>query len=184
MKVIEVPQKEVYTYEDYAKLPEGAPYQLVGGRLVVTPAPSTHHQDISMRLSVKLAGLVMERDLGKVFCAPIDVYFEETETYQPDIIFISKQRLHIIEPERVKGAPDLVVEILSPTSAYYDLRKKLKIYEKHGVREYWIVDPEGKNIIIYENRAGKFVLAQEVEEKGKVESKVIPGFELEAESIW
>jgi len=184
MKVIEVPQKEVYAYEDYAKLPEGAPYQLVGGRLVMTLAPSTHHQDTSMRLSVKLAGLVMEKDLGKVFCAPIDVYFEETETYQPDIIFISKQRVHIIESERVKGAPDLVVEILSSSTVYYELRKKFKIYEKHGVKEYWIVDPESKSIIIYENRAGKFVQAQEVEEKGKVESKVISGFELEAESMW
>ena len=119
-----------------------------------------------------------------VLNAPIDVYFEETETYQPDIIFISKDRLHIIKPERVKGAPDLVVEILSSSTAYYDLRKKFKIYEKHGVREYWIVDPESKNITIYENRTGKFVLAQEVEEKGKVESKVLPGFELEVESIW
>jgi len=184
MKVIEVPQKEVYTYEDYAKLPEGAPYQLVGGRLVMTPAPSTYHQIISMRLEVKFANFAIEKDLGMILNAPVDVYFEETETYQPDIIFISKQRLHIIEPERVKGAPDLVVEILSSSTAYYDLRKKFKIYEKHGVREYWIVDPEGKNITIYENRVGKFVLAQEVEEKGKVESKVISGFELEAESIW
>lgn len=150
----------------------------------MTPAPSTYHQDISMKLSVKLAGVVMERNMGKVFHAPIDVYFEETEVYQPDIIFISQDRLRIIEPERIKGAPDLVVEILSSSTAYYDLRKKFKIYEKHGVREHWIVDPEGKSISIYENRSGKLVLAQEVEEQGKVASKVLPGFELEVEALW
>jgi Uma2 family endonuclease len=126
----------------------------------------------------------MEKDLGIVLNVPIDVYFEETETYQPDIIFVSRERLDIIEKERVKGAPDLVVEILSPATAYYDLRKKFKTYERHGVREYWIVDPEGKSISMYENQEGKFVLTQEAEGKGRIESKVLSGFELEVETIW
>jgi Uma2 family endonuclease len=185
MTIIEVPLKEkVYTYDDYLKLPEGAPYQLIGGRLIMTPAPSTYHQDISLKLSVKLAGFVMEEKLGKVFHAPIDVYFEETETYQPDIIFISRERLNIIEEERIKGAPDLVVEILSPRTAYYDLKKKFKVYERHGVREYWIVDPQDRSIAVYENREGEFILAREVAGKGMVESKILPGFHLEVETIW
>jgi len=183
-KAIEIPQKEVYTYEDYAKLPEGAPYQLIGGKLVRTPAPSTYHQDISMKLSIKLGTFVMEKELGKIFHAPIDVYFEETETYQPDIIFISKERLEIIEEERIKGAPDLVIEILSPSTAYYDLKKKFKVYERHKVREYWIVDPEDKSIAIYEDKEGKLIPTQEVIGKGKVKSEVLSGFELETETIW
>src|SRR3990172_5007280 len=121
VKELEIPEKTVYTYEDYRILPEGAPYQLIGGKLIMTPAPSTYHQIISMKLEVKIANFVMEKDLGIVLNAPIDVYFEETETYQPDIIFISKDRLHIIERERIKWAPDLVIEILSPATAYYDL---------------------------------------------------------------
>jgi Uma2 family endonuclease len=114
---------------------------------------------------------------------PPSMSIEETETYQPDIIFIAKDRLHIVEEERIKGAPDLVVEILFPSTAYYDLRKKFKIYEKHGVREYWVVDPEAKSITMYENKEGRLILAEEVEERGRVRSNVIPGFELDAESL-
>jgi len=112
-RAVEIPKKEMYTYDDYAKLPEGAPYQLIGGKLIMTPAPSIHDQDIAKKLLVRLFSLE-EKGLGKVFHAPINVYFEETETYQPDIIFISKERLGIIEEESIKGAPDLVIEILPP----------------------------------------------------------------------
>jgi Uma2 family endonuclease len=185
MTVIEVPLKEkVYTYDDYVKFPEGAPYQLIGGRLIMTPAPSTYHQIISARLTMKFTDFAQGKGVGLVLYAPIDVYFEETETYQPDIIFISRERLNIIEEERIKGAPDLVVEILSPRTAYYDLKKKFKVYERHGVREYWIVDPQDRNIAVYENQEGKFMLAREVAGKGMVESKILPGFHLELETIW
>lgn len=185
MTVTEVPSTEkVYTYEDYTKLPEGAPYQLIGGRLVMTPAPSTYHQIISARLMMKFADFAQRKGVGLVLYAPIDVYFEETETYQPDIVFISRERLNIIADERIKGAPDMIIEILSPRTAYYDLKKKFKVYERHGVREYWIVDPEDRSIAVYENREGEFTLAWEVTRKGKIESKVILGFELEVETIW
>jgi Uma2 family endonuclease len=182
-RAVEIPKKEVYTYDDYAKLPEGAPYQLIGGKLVMTPAPSTHHQDIAKKLLVRLFSLE-EKGLGKVFHAPIDVYFEETETYQPDIIFISRERLDIIEEERIRGAPDLVIEILSPSTAYYDLRKKFKVYERHGVREYWVVDPEARSITRYENRGGSLIQVEEVEERGRVGSELLPGLELDIESLW
>lgn len=184
VKELEIPEKVVYTYEDYRLLPEGAPYQLIGGRLIMTPSPSTYHQIISMRLEVKIANLVMEKDLGIVLNAPIDVYFVETETYQPDIIFISKDRSHIIEQDRIKGAPDLVIEILSPGTAYYDLRKKFKTYERHGVKEYWIVDPEDKSIMVYEGREGKFSLIREVKGEGKISSEVLKGLEIELANIF
>lgn len=93
---IAVPKKKKYTYEDYAKLPEGAPYQLIGGELIITPAPTPYHQRISRKIEFLLIEYVEKNELGEVFDAPIDVYFEETETYQPDIIFISKERLNII----------------------------------------------------------------------------------------
>ncbi|HHW03228.1 MAG TPA: Uma2 family endonuclease [Thermoanaerobacterales bacterium] len=88
---INIPNKEFYTYEDYAKLPEGAPYQLIGGKLIMTPSPTPSHQYISTRIEKKLIDFVEERDLGLVFYAPLDVYLEEKETYQPDIIYISKE---------------------------------------------------------------------------------------------
>ena len=176
--------EKIYTYEDYRKLPEGAPYQLIGGMLIMTPAPSTYHQIISMKLEVKLAVLVMEKDLGLVLDAPIDVYLGENDTYQPDIIFIARDRLTIIEPDKINGAPDMVVEILSPGTAYYDLRKKFKIYEKNGVREYWIVDPEEQSVEVYTLQEGKFMIGQKVEKQGHIHSTVLEGFTVAVEKIF
>jgi len=184
LKEIKIPQKEIYTYEDYALLPEGAPYQLIGGKLVMTPAPTTYHQSISMRLELKLATFVLEKDLGMVYYAPIDVYLGEKETYQPDIIFIAKDRLHIIEPAKVNGAPDLVIEILSPSTAYYDLKEKFKVYARQGVKEYWIIDPNDQSIEVYQEEEGKFKQFQRIEKEGKVNSKVLPGFEVEISDIF
>lgn len=181
---IKIPQKEVYTYEDYALLPEGAPYQLIGGKLVMTPSPTTYHQAISMRLGGWIFAFVSAKNLGMVFSAPIDVYFEEKETYQPDIIFVAKDRFRIIEPARINGAPDLVIEILSPSTAYYDLKKKARTYAAHGVKEYWIVDPEDKSVEVYVGQEGKFSLNQRVEAEGKVKSLILQGFEAEAKEIF
>ncbi|HAG08806.1 MAG TPA: hypothetical protein DCK87_04480 [Desulfotomaculum sp.] len=110
--------------------------------------------------------------------------FEEKETYQPDIIFIAKERLPIIEPARINGAPDLVVEILSPSTGYYDLKKKARIYARHGVREYWIVDPEDKSIEVHVSQKGNFGLNQRVEEKGEIKSLVLDGLEIEAKEVF
>ncbi|MEW6171990.1 MAG: Uma2 family endonuclease [Bacillota bacterium] len=176
--------EKTYTYEDYRKLPEGAPYQLVGGELVLTPAPGTYHQIISFNLGLAMGNIVVSKRLGRILFAPIDVYLEETETYQPDIIFIARERMEIIEPARINGAPDLVAEILSPTTAYYDLRKKYKVYEKCGVSEYWIVDPEEKSVQIFLLKEGKFALDQEAATQGTVTSRVIEGFTISLETIF
>ncbi|MDK2887512.1 MAG: hypothetical protein PWP72_390 [Thermoanaerobacter sp.] len=173
-----------HTYTDYCKLPEGAPYQLIGGEFVLTPAPSTYHQIISMKLEFQIVTFVTRQNLGLVLHAPIDVYLGETETYQPDIIFIARERMNIIEPQRINGAPDLVVEILSPTTAYYDLRKKFKVYERCGVKEYWIVDPEEKSIQVFLLKEGRFVLDQEAEQTGEISSRVLSGLTIRLESIF
>jgi len=176
--------EKALTYEDYRKLPEGAPYQLIGGELVLTPSPTTYHQIISGKLQFQMMGYVIERNLGMVLDAPIDVYLSETETYQPDIIFIAQERLGIIEHERINGAPDLVVEILSPATAYYDLRKKFRVYERSGVKEYWIVDPEEKSVEIYLLEEGKFRLEQQAAGEGQVTSRVLGGFTVSLETIF
>jgi len=181
---IKIAPKEIYTYADYALLPEGAPYQLIGGKLVMTPSPIPYHQSISMRLELKLASHVLERNLGMVYDAPLDVYLEETETYQPDIIFIAKERRSIIEPTKINGAPDLVVEILSPSTAYYDLKKKFKVYAKHGVKEYWTVDPLEKSVEVYTGKDGNFNLMQRAEKEGVISSEVVKGFAVEIKDIF
>jgi len=181
---IAIPKKKKYTYEDYAKLPEGAPYQLIGGELIMTLAPTPYHQRISRKIDFLLIEYVEKNELGEVFDAPIDVYFEETETYQPDIIFISKERLNIISETKIKGAPDLIIEILSPATAYYDLGRKYEVYEKNGVKEYWIVHPERKSIEIYQNQEGQFKLIQIAKEKDTVNSSLFKDFELNLEKIF
>ncbi len=176
--------KKTYTYEDYAKLPEGAPYQLIGGELIMSPSPVPYHQIISGRIEFELMRLVRERALGVVIHAPVDVYLSDTETYQPDIIFISKERLHIIGEKKIEGAPDLVIEILFESTAYYDLRHKKNLYEKTGVKEYWIVDPMEKSIEVYENSSEGFRLFMRIVEKGTVSSKLLEGFSVELEKVF
>ena len=176
--------KKQYTYEDYEKLPEGAPYQLIGGELIMTPSPMPYHQIIARNIGFELLKFNEQRRLGEVIFAPLDVYLSETETYQPDIIFISKDRLNIIGEKKIEAAPDLVIEILSPSTAYYDLRHKKRIYEKSGVKEYWIVDPMEKGIEVYENVNGEFKVFSQAQEKDRVKSKLLDGFEVEMEKAF
>ena len=185
MEIDVIPEKERYTYEDYARLPEGAPYQLIGGQLIMVPAPIPYHQEVSKRLEYLLYEHVeLKQKLGKVYDAPIDIYFEDEETYQPDIIFISNERLQIIKEDKIEGAPDMVIEILSPSTAYYDLVPKKEVYARHGVREYWIVDPMKKMIEIYENRDGEFVIIRKEGKGGRINSVIIDGFEVELDVIF
>lgn len=178
-------QRQICTYKEYAALPEGAPYQLIGGKLVMTPAPAPHHQRISKKLEFVLYEFVeKKKGIGEIFYSPIDVYFEETEVYQPDIIFISKDRLEIIGDKKIEGPPDMIIEILSPSTAYYDLRHKRTMYAKHGVKEYWIVDPLEKSIEISENRAGEFAVVSRAAGSGQVKSKLLTGFAVEVREIF
>lgn len=172
------------TYKDYEQLPEGAPYQLIGGELILTPAPVPYHQIILGRIGFDLTKFIKERKSGEVIYAPIDVYLSETETYQPDIIFISNERLNIIGNKKIEAAPDLVIEILSESTAYYDLRLKKRVYEKSGVKEYWIVDPMEKTIEVYENINGEFKLFNQGQGKEIVKSKLLEGFSVELEKIF
>jgi len=177
-------ETQKYTYEDYSKLPEGAPYQLINGELIMSPSPSTYHQKIAINITVILNKYVEKNKLGALLFSPVDVYFNEYETYQPDIIFISKERKQIIKENRIEGAPDLVIEILSENNAYYDLKHKKNIYEKYGVKEYRIVDPIEKSVEIFENKGKKFVPLESKKEKGEINSKMFKGLKIDTETIF
>ena len=177
-------KKKIYTYADYENLPEGAPYQLIGGNLVMTPAPVPYHQIVSINIEFELLKFVRQRKLGEVLDAPIDVYFSETETYQPDIIFISKERLFIIGEKKIEGSPDLVIEILSSSTAKYDMKHKKDIYEQSGVKEYWIVNPFDKSVEVFENSSQGFILFEKVKLEGVVNSKLLDGFHISLKDIF
>jgi Uma2 family endonuclease len=170
--------KIVLTYEDYVLLPnDGKRYEILEGELTVTPAPSTKHQTASGNLFVLLAHYIKERDLGKLFHAPIDLILESTSVLQPDLLFVSKARQSIITERAVEGAPDLVIEILSPATSRTDRITKAQIYARHRVPAYWIVDPELEVIEIYLLEGDGYRLSSTLQ--GKTPNFVPPFQELE-----
>jgi Uma2 family endonuclease len=178
-------KKKIYTYQDYLSLPDdGKRYQLINGELIMSPAPIPFHQDVSRNIEFDLIKFLEIHPCGKVYDAPIDIVLSETNVLQPDIIFISKDHLHLITETNITGAPDLVIEILSPGTAYYDLIEKKDLYGDFGVREYWIVDPKKKNVEVYLNRDGKFALNQKVEGEGVVKSVVVENYKIDLNEIF
>lgn len=177
-----------YTLADYEALPEGAPYQLIHGELVMSPAPKPIHQTNALRLARIMAAFAEERELGEVFISPIDVYFNDDNAFQPDVVFVSTEQLGIIGETNIQGIPDLVVEILS-SNAKRDLVDKKDVYEAFGVKEYWIIDPERKSIDVLENTLGKYgnefrLYSRARNGEGAVESKVLAGLSVEAAYIF
>lgn len=179
-----IPEKERYTYEDYAQLPEGAPYELICGELVMTPSLSAEHQRVLRRLSWSIQQYIDENEPGEIFFAPMDVYFSEEDTPQPDLIFVAQDRLDIIGVQKIEGAPDLIVEVLSPSTAYRDLTTKKRLYEQHGVKEYWTVDPEQHTVEIFENTEEGFLQHARVVEKGTATSKLLDGFSIDLDDLF
>ena len=173
-----------YMYDDYVNLPEGSAYQLINGELIMSPAPNLYHQKILNNILILLNNFNSKINFGDIYPSPVDVYFEEYETYQPDIVFVSKERSQILKETKIEGAPDLVIEILSESSAYYDLKHKKNIYEKYGVKEYWIVDPIDKSVEIYENKKEKFDLIEQKKSNGTIKSKILNGLKISIEEIF
>ena len=142
------------TAKDFFELPESnLPTELIDGELIVSPAPIPEHQNISVELIILLKGLIPN---GKLYHAPIDVYLDEANSVQPDIVWVAEGSQCFIGDKRLEGAPDLVIEILSPSTARRDKNKKFMLYEKHGVREYWLVDPLAQYIEVWRLEEGKF----------------------------
>jgi len=178
-------EEKVYTYRDYLRLPDdGNRYEILGGELIMTPAPIIIHQRVTRRLSLLLNEFVEQKELGEIFFSPIDVVLSDTEIVQPDILFVAKTNLKIIKRKRIKGAPDLIIEIISPTTGYYDLVVKKRIYEKHGVKEYWVVDPHLKWIEIYHWQEGKYQTLARAENSGTVESALLPGWSVDLKHLF
>jgi len=150
----------------------------------MTPAPNTIHQNIIVKMVYEIERFLQQHKIGKIFCAPTDVKFSETNVLQPDIVFISRERAGIITENNIDGAPDLIIEILSPGTAYYDLIEKKEIYERFGVKEYWIVDPKKERVEIFLNVNSGFELKQKIMSKGLAKSFVMKGFEVSLAEIF
>lgn len=175
---------EKKTVKDYEALPEGSPYRLIEGEFVISPAPAPDHQRSSRRLFSKLYERVEKLKKGEVFYVPVDVYLDEENAYQPDIVVILKGGRAKVTERGVEGPPDIVIEILSPSTAYYDLTEKKEVYERVGVREYWIVDPKRRAIEVYKNTENGFELYSKAKGTGKVKSSVVPEFEIALKEVF
>jgi Uma2 family endonuclease len=143
------------TYEDFCLLPDdGRRHEIMDGEHYVNPAPNIQHQRISRRIAFAISAHVELHHLGEVFYAPCDVVLSDFDVVEPDIIYVSATRRHILTNANIQGAPDLVVEILSPSNRKYDEVVKFKRYDALGVAEYWIVDPERETVTIFRRTAG------------------------------
>jgi Uma2 family endonuclease len=170
------------TYEDYCAIPDdGRRHEIIDGEHYVNPSPVTRHQLISMRLVLALGNFVYDRGLGHVFHAPFDVVLAEHDIVEPDIIFVSMARAHIITKKNIQGAPDLLIEILSGSHPEYDTRLKYQTYERRGVAEYWIVDPDRNTITIYRRSGAAFIRADVGD---TLTTPLLPGFELPLEPLF
>jgi Uma2 family endonuclease len=179
-----ISQKTRHTYEDYLNTPDDKRYELIDGELIMTPSPISYHQWISKNIAYEIERFARETGSGMLFCAPCDVFLDNENVLQPDLLFISKERAGVIGRKNIQGAPDLVVEILSEFTADYDLTKKKRLYAKFGVREYWIVDPDGKTVEIHSLKNGAFVLDNTFSENDDLVSPLFPCLRIRLSTVF
>ena len=178
-------KKKKYTDADYMMLEEGAPFQLINYDLIMSPSPNPDHQTISFRLGQILGNYLDSiNNNGYAASAPCDVKFDDGNVLQPDLLYISEERKADIVKERIIGAPDLVVEILSPSNAYYDLRQKKDIYEQYGVKEYIIIDPVQMNADLYALKDGAYYLHQKAQKNELINSLILPGLSFDLNRLF
>ena len=185
-----VPNRHIrFRYEDYKSLPESMEkrYELLDGDLLMVPAPTTTHQRISRNLEMRLHEYCQRTKFGEVFDSPVDVVLGEDdarEVVQPDLLIVATERASIIAEEEIRGAPDLVVEILSTGTERRDRGYKKILYGRYGVREYWIVDPVGRSVEVHTLTQAGLELRGSFTGEETVESTLVPDLELTAESIF
>ena len=176
------PEKK-YTKKDYMQLPEGAPYELLNGKLTHMPSPFDYHQNVSWNLSLELGIFNKKHKLGIFRAAPYDVHFDKENIAQPDILFISNERKSIID-KYAWAAPDLAVEIHSKSTKKRDKEVKFKLYEKHGVKEYWMVDTDAKTVEVYILKNKKFKLKATYKKGETLKSDILIGFEMKINDVF
>jgi len=182
-----IPEAAKITYEEYKLIGDLADkrYEVIGGRLIMTPAPIPYHQRISRKLERILEDFVIENDLGEVLHAPCDVVLSETDVVQPDIFFIAKDKTHIITETHINGAPDLIIEILSPTFSSKDTVIKKRLYLKNKIKEYWIVDPLEKEIQIWHIKGNFYkLIGSYKEENNVVSSELLLGLKFNLKEVF
>jgi Uma2 family endonuclease len=166
------------TVHDYLLLPDNGPrFQLIDGQFHMAPAPNTYHQIISRNLQYILMQFLETNPIGEVFNAPFDVYLSDVDVFQPDLCVFSKEQLNYLDERGATSAPWLV-EILSPSSLRLDRGPKREVYARCGTRELWLIDPEKKEVAVYDLRADSERPAKVLKETETIRTALLPGLEV------
>ena len=163
------------TYQDYLKIPEdNLRHEIIDGEHFVTPSPMTNHQDVSAQLFFIIFQWIKKHNPGKLLAAPFDVILSRNNIVVTDIIYISKAHLSVVTEKNIQGAPDFIIEILSPSTSKRDLGIKKNIYETSGVEHYWIVDPDQKTIQTFHLENSRYVLLSAFNLREPLTSSLFP----------
>jgi Uma2 family endonuclease len=176
-------QAKRWTYEEYYKLEDDQRYEIIDGNLIMAPSPDMWHQDWLGNLYVLLRQHLARKKAGRLFIAPFDVVFDSENTVQPDLVFVAAANVGIIKKRAIFGAPDLLVELLSPSSIQRDCLDKKALYARFGVKEYWIGDPANNSMEIFTLRGGRYQRLCAAKNKGKLVSWALPDLELDLAGI-
>jgi Uma2 family endonuclease len=181
------PKKEprLWTYDEMlTELPEtNQLIELWDGKIIVSPAPSFFHQQLILRLYRVLDDWVKQRHLGQTATCPVDMVLSPHRTTQPDVLYVSRGRRNIIQ-EAVMGAADLVMEVISPTSRSRDRIDKRDLYEQHGVKEYWLVDPEAQTVEIFFLEKHQYQLVGRWRPGEEASSRLLEGLKVDVEKLF
>jgi Uma2 family endonuclease len=172
-----------WTYEEYYKLEDDQHYEVIDGRLLIVGTPDIEHQDWVGNLSILVTPHVRTMRLGRVLVGPVDVVLDAENVIQPDLVFVGTKNLGIIEKRAIFGSPDLLVELLSPSSVRRDRHTKMNLYSRFGVKEYWIGDPANHSLEIFKLVEGHYELHCSADEKGELHSLVLTGLKFDLAEI-
>ncbi len=176
-------QAKRWTYEEYYRLDDDQRYEIIDGNLLMAPAPDMWHQDWARTIFRLVDQFVRRNKAGEVYFAPVDVVFNSENTIQPDLVFIANANLGIIKQRAIFGTPDLLIELISPSSVRRDRYVKKELYARFGVKEYWIGDPANQSLEILTLKEGRYELHCAAEVQGKLTSVVLAGLEFDLTEI-
>ena len=148
-------------------LPEGVYCQVINNVIYMSPAPSFEHQEIVLEIGMQLHQFIKKEKLGKCVASPVDVFLDERNAFQPDILFISTENMGIVKEGKVMGSPDIVVEVLSKGTKQHDAGKKKVAYERNGVKEYFLVEQKTKEVTAF------YLIKDKYQQQEKVKSKIV-----------
>ncbi|MFN4144265.1 MAG: Uma2 family endonuclease [Runella sp.] len=166
------------------ELEEGFQYELIDGEIVKKSAPNPQHQFVLGELYFSLKNYLKNKSYGIVFFAPIDVFFDAYNNTQPDLVYVSESKKGIITQNGIEGVPDLIIEILSPSTFRLDRGAKMKLYKYHAVAEYWLVEPTSQTVEVYAYANGDYDLHDAAVETGIISSKLLSDWQVNLQELF